>query len=52
MSEKYTTSSADIFDDARPTYNSGRPVRYDDEDVFGHEEGHDVHSTPHPHNCE
>ena len=22
---------------------SGRPGGYDDEDVFGHEEGHDVH---------
>ncbi|KAK3075469.1 hypothetical protein LTR53_001177 [Teratosphaeriaceae sp. CCFEE 6253] len=39
MSEKYT----DDYDyDSRPTYNSGRPVNYDNEDVFGHEEGHDI----------
>lgn len=28
--------------DSRPVYNSSRPARYDDQDVFGHEEGHDI----------
>lgn len=28
--------------DSRPVYNAGRPVRYDDQDVFGHEENHDI----------
>ncbi|KAK5746844.1 hypothetical protein LTR17_000474 [Elasticomyces elasticus] len=38
---------SDVYDekdgyDARPAYNSGRPVDYDNQDVFGHEEGHDI----------
>jgi hypothetical protein len=28
--------------DSRQVYNSARPAGYDDEDVFGHEEGHDI----------
>ena len=28
--------------DSRQIYNSARPAGYDDEDVFGHEEGHDI----------
>ncbi|EMC98585.1 hypothetical protein BAUCODRAFT_65599 [Baudoinia panamericana UAMH 10762] len=28
--------------DSRPAQSSGRPARYDDADVFGHEEGHDI----------
>lgn len=28
--------------DSRQVYNSARPVGYDDEDVFGHEENHDI----------
>lgn len=27
--------------------DGGRPVGYDDEDVFGHEEGHDVRVIDH-----
>ena len=27
---------------SRQIYDSDRPVNYDNEDVFGHEEGHDV----------
>ena len=44
MSEKY----ADDGYDSRPTYNSGRPIDYDNKDVFGHEEGHDVLFLHHP----
>jgi hypothetical protein len=28
--------------DSRQVYNSARPAGYDDDDVFGHEEGHDI----------
>lgn len=28
--------------DSRQVYNSARPVGYDDEDVFGHEENHAI----------
>jgi hypothetical protein len=27
---------------SRQVYNSARPAGYDDDDVFGHEEGHDI----------
>jgi len=43
MDEKYIE---EYGNDSRPVYNSGRPANYDNEDVFGHEEGHDV-MTPH-----
>lgn len=42
MSDKYGGDYAYDAYDNRPTYNSGRPANYDDKDVFGHEEGHDV----------
>lgn len=29
-------------DDSRPAYSSVRPAGYDDKDVFGHEENHQV----------
>lgn len=32
----------DFEPDSRQVYNSARPVGYDDEDVFGHEENHDI----------
>jgi hypothetical protein len=38
MADKYDEGGYD----SRPIYHSGRPANYDDEDVFGHEEGHDV----------
>lgn len=38
MTDKYS----DYDYDARPTYSSARPARYDDTDVFGHEDGHDI----------
>ncbi|KAK5116944.1 hypothetical protein LTR62_006665 [Meristemomyces frigidus] len=38
MDEKYEEHGYDT----RPVYNSGRPVDYDNNDVFGHEEGHDI----------
>ena len=28
--------------DSRQVYNSASPAGYDDDDVFGHEEGHDI----------
>lgn len=31
---------------AQAYYGGNRPITYDDEDVFGHEEGHDVSSHP------
>ncbi len=40
MDEKYVEE--EYGNDSRPVYNSGRPANYDNEDVFGHEEGHDV----------
>jgi len=44
MDDKYVE---EYSNDSRPVYNSGRPANYDNEDVFGHEEGHDV-MTPDP----
>ncbi|KAK0897444.1 gamma-tubulin [Friedmanniomyces endolithicus] len=40
MDEKYVEE--EYGNDSRPVYNSGRPANYDNEDVFGHEEGHDI----------
>lgn len=40
MTEKYFDGEYG----GRPVSNSSRPVNYDNEDVFGHEEGHDVRS--------
>ncbi len=40
MDEKYVEE--EYGSDSRAVYNSGRPANYDNEDVFGHEEGHDV----------
>ncbi|KAK0276961.1 hypothetical protein LTR54_014897 [Friedmanniomyces endolithicus] len=39
MDDKYVE---EYSNDSRPVYNSGRPANYDNEDVFGHEEGHDI----------
>ena len=54
MPEKYRYGEygyeSQQVNDSRPTVQNGiRPGGYDDEDVFGHEEGHDVRrpvSTP------
>ena len=40
MAEKY--SDYDYGNDSRPVHSSARPAGYDDQDVFGHEEGHDI----------
>ncbi|KAK5129663.1 hypothetical protein LTR08_002988 [Meristemomyces frigidus] len=45
MSEKYAAndwSDNGNGSDGRPVYNSARSANYDSEDVFGHEEGHDI----------
>ncbi|KAK6394196.1 hypothetical protein LTR65_002042 [Meristemomyces frigidus] len=44
MTEKYGDGEYSGHD-SRPVYNSSRPVNYDNEDVFGHEEGHDVRTS-------
>ncbi|KAK1061161.1 hypothetical protein LTR74_011282 [Friedmanniomyces endolithicus] len=40
MDEKYVEE--EYGSDSRAVYNSGWPANYDNEDVFGHEEGHDI----------